>query len=291
MVLAMRTRMLVSTMLTASERRRVDAVGTGAYELAHWDSIDEVMTDVRGRSARAVVISVACCQSNNTPRIEGRLTRIVRDFPGVTALALLSEAADGAPSAMLLLGRSGVRTVVDTRASDGWRTLRDALAERSSAADIVTTAISQMGEDLLGASDDCRRFFTTVFAVGESVVRVQQLGRLFAVEPSTLISRFARAGLPSPKIYLSWARLVKAAALLENPGVSFAAAATALEYSSPQALSRHLLRHLGLTVPAFRHSYDGRRMLNRFRAELVQRYIGVLAAFSPLREPRRPSGT
>src|SRR5215469_771487 len=101
----MRTPMLVSTMLTDPERRRVDAVGMGAYELAHRDSIDEVMTDVRGRHAGAVVISVACCRSSDTPRIEGRLVSIVRDFPRVTALGLLSDAGDVTPSGMLLLGR------------------------------------------------------------------------------------------------------------------------------------------------------------------------------------------
>jgi AraC-like DNA-binding protein len=287
MVLAMRPRMLVSTMLTARERHRVDAVGIGAYDLAHRDSIDEVMADVRGRWARAVVISVACCQSRDSLRIEGRLTSMVRDFPRVAALALLSEPTDAAPAAILLLGRSGFRTVVDTRCPDGWRTLRDALAERSTTGDIVSAAISQLGEDLRGARADCRRFFATVFAADESVVRVQQLACLFAVAPSTLISRFARAGLPSPKTYLSWARLVKAAALLENPGVSFAAAATALEYSSPQALSRHLLQLLGLGVPAFRHSYDGAKMLARFRTELVLGYVGALTRFSPLWGPKR----
>ncbi len=245
------------------------------------------MADVRGHHARAVVISVACCQSRDSLRTEGRLTSLVRDFPRVTALALLGEPTNAAPAAILLLGRSGFRIVVDTRCADGWRTLREALAERSTAGDIVTTAISQVGEDLREARAECRRFFTTLFAVDESVVRVQQLGCLFAVAPSTLISRFARAGLPSPKTYLSWARLVKAAALLENPGVSFAAAATALEYSSPQALSRHLSQLLGLGVPAFRQSYDGGRMLARFRSELVLRYVGVLTPFSPLSGPRR----
>jgi AraC-like DNA-binding protein len=273
--------MLVSTMLTDPERRRVDAVGMGAYELAHRDSIDEVMTDVRGRHAKAVVISVACCQSSDIPRIEGRLVSIVRDFPRVTALGLLSGAADVTPSAMLLLGRSGIRTVVDARSPDGWRVLREALTERSHCTDIAATAIAQISEDLGAASEDCRRFFATLFTVDDSVFRVGQLGRVFAVEPSTLISRFARAGLPSPKTYLSWARLVKAAALLENPGLSLARAAMALEYSSPQALARHLRLYLSVGGPVFRRSYDGARMLARFRRDLVLAHIEVLRWFSP----------
>ena len=264
------------------ERRRVDAIGTGVYELAHRDSIDEVMVDVRGRNACAVVISAACCQTADAPRMESRVASIVRDFPRVTALALLSETTDRIPSAILLLGRTGIRTLVDARSPDGWRTLRDALAERSMTADIATAAAAQISQDLADAPEDCRRFFTTLFTVDESIARVQQLGRLFAVGPSTLISRFTRAGLPSPKTYLSWARLVKAASLLENRGVSFAAAATALDYSSPQALTRHVSYQLGLRVAAFRESYDGERMLATFRRDLVLGYIGVLRRFSPL---------
>jgi AraC-like DNA-binding protein len=276
-------RLLVSTMLTGAERCRVDAVGMDAYEVVHRDSIDEVVGDVRARRARAVVLSVACYQPGNATRIEGRIASIVRDFPRVTTLALLTEASGLAPSAMLSLGRSGIRTVVDARRPEGWRMLRQVLAEHSDvASDIVSAAIAQLAVDLSDATADCRRFFVTLFSANETVTRVDQLGQIFAVLPSTLISRFVRRGLPSPKLYLSWARLVRAASLLEDPGISISAAATALEYSSPQAFTRHLQLQLGITVSAFRRDYKGPTMLRRFREELVLGYLPKLSGFRPI---------
>jgi hypothetical protein len=284
-------RMLVSTMLTAPERGRVDAAGTGVYDVIHRDSIDEVVGDVRARRARAVVVSVACCQPPDVARIEGRIASIVRDFPRVRALALLSDATSNAPSALLLLGRSGIRTLVDARRPDGWRALRDALTERSAiGTDIVSSAVGQLTTDLCDVPADCRHFFLALFPAGETVTTVAQLGRVLNVLPSTLISRFARCGLPSPKIYLSWARFVCAAALFEDPGVSLSAGATALEYSSPQAFSRHLQLRLGLSVASFRRAYDGVTMLQRFRHELVLQHITSLRTFRPVMGARTRGG-
>jgi len=163
--------MVVSTMLTGAERCRVDAAGTDAYEVVHRDSIDEVVGDVRACRARAVLVSVACCQSPNVARIEGRIASIVRDFPRVTTMALLSEATSAAPTAMLLLGRSGVRTVVDARRPEGWRVLRETLAERlTTGTDIVATAVTQLSADLRDAPGDCRRFFFALFSAAETSV-------------------------------------------------------------------------------------------------------------------------
>jgi AraC-like DNA-binding protein len=273
---------LVSTMLMPPEQRRIDAIGTGRCDIVHRECIEQVVGDVRGRQARAVVISVASCSRCRDPvRVERGITGIVRDFPRVVALALLSEATPSAPSSILLLGRSGIRTLVDTRCPDGWSALRDVLIARSTTPDISASAIAQLSADLSAAAADCRQFFLALFAVHESVARVDQLARLFAVLPSTLISRFARHALPSPKTYLSWARLVRAAALLEDPGVSISSAATMLEYSSPQAFSRHLQLCLGLSVSAFRRTHDGATMLARFRCELIVQHLAILNGFSP----------
>ena len=280
----MAPRMVVSTMLTTVERGRVGAAGTGLFDVVHRDSIDEVMGDVRAQRAGAVVVSVSCCLPPYAARIEGRIATIVRDFPRVTTLALLSDATEAAPAAMLSLGRSGIRTVVDARRPDGWQQLRLLLAEPASpTSDIVMAAASALTRDLADAGPECRRFFLTLFNERDRLTTVTELGRALAVLPSTLISRFARRALPSPKIYLSWARLVRAAALLENPGVSIASAATTLDYSSPQSFSRHVKLRLGLPVAAFRREYGGRAMLGRFREELVIPHLERLKGFRPIK--------
>ena len=99
------------------------------------------------------------------------------------------------------------------------------------------------------------------------------------------MSRFFRARLPAPKRYLAFARLVRAARLFENPGLSVAAVANALDYSSPQSFGRHVRTLLRLTAVQFRERYDGEGMLHRFRAELVAPYVAALRRFTPLAVP------
>jgi AraC-like DNA-binding protein len=269
----------VSTMLTADERLRVDAAGQGLYWTMHRDSLDDVIRDVRERGASAVVVSVARC----TQRDAARVATMVREFPRVPAVALLTAVDPGTPQAVLSLGRSGVRTLVDARGPAGWRQLREALAA-DRAGDLARLALAQLAADLAGAPAPCLRFFDALFTSPPSVSTVCQLARYFDVLPSTLMSRFFRARLPAPKRYLAMARLVRAARLFESAGLSVANVADALEYSSPQSFGRHVRAALGLTAGQFRRRYDGEGMLDRFRAELVTPFAPVLRTFSPWRE-------
>jgi hypothetical protein len=96
------------------------------------------------------------------------------------------------------------------------------------------------------------------------------------------MSRFFRAHLPAPKRYLASARLIQAARLFENPGLSVANVADHLEYSSPQSFGRHVRTMLCMTAVAFRQRYDGEGMLQRFREELVIPHLPTLRNFTPL---------
>jgi AraC-like DNA-binding protein len=273
-------------MLTTPERRHIDAIGGGAYDIVHRDSIEEVVGDVRARRARAVVLSVARCHPQDVGGAESRIASIVRDFPRVTTVALLSDTNGAAPAAVLSLGRCGIRTLVDARRPEGWRVLRDALVERADAVtEVGIAALARLTADLVGAPPDCHRFFATLFTMPASVTTVQQLAGMLTVLPTTLISRFARRGLPSAKLYLCGARIIRAAALFEDPATSIAAAAIALEYSSPQSFSRHLALRLGMTGSEFRRTFDGLGMVERFRQDLVIPYLPALRRFSPLDPP------
>jgi AraC-like DNA-binding protein len=99
--------------------------------------------------------------------------------------------------------------------------------------------------------------------------------------PSTLMSRFFRAHLPAPKRYLSLARLIRAAKLFENPGLSVASVANYLNYSSPQSFGRHIRTVMKMSPVVFRESYDGAGMLQHFRNELILPYVEVLKSFRP----------
>lgn len=266
----------VATMLQPGERARVDAAGVGVYEALHRDSLDDVFRDLRERPIGAVLVSVCRCADRDAAKI----ARLVREFPRIPAVALLTELEQQTPRAVLALGRSGVRAIVDVRQPTGWRELRAVLAEGRSD-DIQRLALSRIAEDLPNANADCQQFFELVFRP-RSIGTVRTLARALGILPSTLMSRFFRARLPAPKRYLATARLVRAARLLENPGLSVASVANHLDYSSPQSFGRHVRTMLRISAVEFRERYDGEGMLRRFREELVIPFAPVLRVFSPL---------
>ncbi|MEO7360213.1 MAG: helix-turn-helix domain-containing protein, partial [Gemmatimonadaceae bacterium] len=226
--------------------------------------------------ASAVLVSVSHYASQHTPPV----ARVVREFPRVPAVALLTGTESSA-AAVLSLGQQGVRALVDVRDAQGWRELRRLITEERSET-IERMALAQLHRDLAGAPEDCLRFFDALFKSPASVCTVRQLSRRLGVLPSTLMSRFFRADLPAPKSYLAMARLVRAARLFENPGLSVAQVSTQLEYSSPQSFSRHTGTILQCTAVAFRRRYDGVTMFQHMRESVVIPYRTVLLDFHPL---------
>ena len=267
----------VTTMLTPAERLRVDAAGEGLYRSIHRDSVDDVMRDVREARASAVVLSVTYCERTPTEPV----ATMVREFPRVPTLALLTELGPRTPQTLLSLGTSGVRRLIDVRDASGWRVLRNALTDECGNS-VQRLALGKLSQDLDGATHDCWRFFQALFLSPPSICTVRKLARSLDVLPSTLMSRFFRAGLPAPKRYLAMARLVRAAHLFENRGFSIANVANHLEYSSPQSFGRHVRTILHLTAAEFRETYDGEGMLDRFRQDLVLPNLAALQHLSPL---------
>jgi AraC-like DNA-binding protein len=269
----------VATVLTPAERLRVDAAGEGLYRAIHRDTLDDVIRDLKERRAAAILVSVTrCCDSHAA----ARMAAVVREFPRVPAVALLTQFESESARAVLALGRCGVSQLVDVRQPTGWRELRVALtADRGD--DIRRFALSQLAVDLAGAPEDCWRFFESLLSgSGGGVSTVRTLARQLSVLPSTLMSRFFRAGLPAPKRYLAFARLVRAARLFENPGLSIANVANHLDYSSPQSFGRHVRTLMRMTALEFRRRYDGEGMLHYFREQLVLPYAVTLRQFRPL---------
>ncbi|NUQ21166.1 MAG: helix-turn-helix domain-containing protein [Gemmatimonadaceae bacterium] len=269
----------MTTVLDPAERARVDAAGVGVYRALHRDSLEDVFRDLRERPIGAVLVSVCRCQEREASKI----ATMVREFPRVPAVALLSQLEQQTPRAVLALGRSGVRTIVDVRQPTGWRELRAVLVEGRSD-DIQRLALARIAGDLPGAPPDCQQFFELLFRP-RTAATIRSLAKALGILPSTLMSRFFRAHLPAPKRYLAMARLVRAARLLENPGLSVASVSNHLDYSSPQSFGRHIRTMIGLTAVEFRERYDGEGMLQQFRAELVLPYVAVLRRFSPLSAP------
>jgi AraC-like DNA-binding protein len=267
----------VSTFLSPAERARVDAAGEGSYRAIHRDDVAELVGDLKAKRADAVLVSVARCDGPAQPRISA----MVREFPRISTVALVSAAAPDAPRVALSLGSSGITQLVDVREPQGWHDLRRLLLS-SRGAEVQREALTQLSIDLAGAHPECWKFFEALFLAPPRLSTVRELSYQLGVLPSTLMSRFFRAGLPAPKRYLAEARLIRAARLFENPGFSIANVANHLDYSSPQSFGRHVRTVLDMTAGDFRRRYDGQAMLTHFREVLVLPHLNTLRRLRPL---------
>ena len=266
----------VATLLTPAERLRVDAAGEGYYRTMHRENVEDVIEDIKTHQASAVLVSVTCASM-----YASRVALLVREFPRIPAVALLSELEPRTPHAVLALGRSGIRRLVDVRLAAGWRELRGALMA-DTGENGQRSALGQLAVDLAGVPEDCWIFFETLFTCSPRIGNIKLLGKYLDVLPSTMMSRFLRAGVPAPRQYLAMVRLVRAARLFENAGFSVANVATHLDYSSPQSFGRHIRTMLNMTAGEFRRAYDGAGMFDRFRQELILPYLPNLQILHPL---------
>ncbi len=267
----------ISTVLTPMERSRVDAVAHGLCEPLHRESLEEVLTDLRNQRAGMVLISVGRYAGQGY----SKMAAVVREFPRVPAIALLTETEISTPYSTLLLGQLGIKKLVDARTPGGWQSLRTLLAADASH-DLQRSALAQINLDLPGVTPDCWRFFELLFDPSPKIATVRQLARHLEVLPSTLMSRFFRAQLPAPKKYLALSRLIRAARLFENPGLSIASVANHLDYSSPQSFGRHVRTIMKMSPVSFRNRYDGQGMLQYFRTQLILPYAETLRVFRPV---------
>jgi AraC-like DNA-binding protein len=266
----------VCTVLPAPERPRIDAVGDGCFDTLHADSLREALQVARTRRVDAVVISVHRCHGEQLPAV----ARFVREFPAIPAVALVSRHDREATETLLRLGATGVRTAVDCTHPDGWRRLRDLVGHPASpvAARVLARLVPALGD----VSVETRLFFETVARLAPALSTVRGLARHLRVRPSTLMSRFHRAGVPSPKSYLAAMRLLHAAYLFQNPGLSVSDVAYRMDYSSPQSFGRHLKAVLGVTAGEFRRRFPFDVALARYVDLLIAPYREALRAFHPL---------
>lgn len=266
----------VAAVLTPGERQRVDAAGNGIFAVVHRDSVPDAVRVVRERAVDAVLVSVHRC----VPEQIAAVGRLVRDFPGIPTVALVSQHNAGATEMLLRLGASGVRQVVDVTVPAGWAQLRHVVGQPA------TRAVARIQGPILEALGDAPRdallFVEVMVRLAPETPTVRKLSERLHVRPSTLMSRFSRAGLPSPKNYLAAVRLLHAAHLFEAGGLSVADVSYRLEYSSPQSFGRHLRTMLGITSSEFRQRFPFPLALDRFIALMLMPYRKTWEEFHPL---------
>jgi AraC-like DNA-binding protein len=244
--------------------------------VVHRDSVPEAVRTVRERAVDAVLVSVHRCPPEQVEAV----SHLVRDFPGIPTVALVSQHDPGATEMLLRLGASGVRQVVDVTSPAGWNRLRLAVGQPATraVARIQAPILSALGD----APPDARLFLEALIRLAPDTSTVTALAERLYVRPSTLMSRFARAGLPSPKNYLAAVRLLHAAYLFQTGGLSVADVAYRLEYSSPQSFGRHLRAMLGITAVEFRRRFPFAVALERFVELMIEPYREIWRTFHPV---------
>lgn len=274
----------VATLIEARERPQLDAAAGGRFAALHRDSVGDVLRAVRERPVRLVLLSPRCVGRADLPNV----ARLVQGFPGVPTVAVISRHDAESSQRLLELGRHGVRNLFDLSGRDGWRRLRDLVSQPTSptGAAILAGLVPALGDPSPGSG----QFFELLVRLAPATSTVRGLTRQIGVRPSTFMSRFFRAGLPSPKRYLAAVRLVYAAGLLESPGFSIADVAYQLDYSSPQSFGRHLRAAMGLTAGEFRRRFPFDTALEDFIARFVLPFRRTLRTFHPLANGVERSG-
>lgn len=267
---------LVATVLDPRERAPLDVAARGRFLPVHAENVIQAIRAVRERPVNTVLLSAHRVDAS---QLAGVAT-LVRGFPGVATVAVVSRYSADATERLLDLGACGVRRVLDLNARDGWRELRALLG------DPTTPVAAQIRSRILPVLEDatasCRAYFDALVRVAPATGTVRAMAHRIGISPSTLMSRFFRARLPSPKRYLAMVRLLYAAGLLGAPALSIADVAYRLEYSSPQSFGRHLRSLLGITAAAFRQRYSLETALEHFVARLIVPYRPVFRTFRPL---------
>jgi AraC-like DNA-binding protein len=273
-------RFRLSTWATERERQQIEAGAVDCVRTTHRSALAEVVADFANGAADGALISAALVASEFLPT----LRMLVRGFPIQIVVGLIGEISElRAVSAAVLFGQAGIRAVADVRDAHGWRELRNVFDCGNQPDRFIREALAvvlrEIGESENVNSDGRNEFFRLVFS--PRVTSAKELAGRLGVLPSTLMSRFFRSALPSPKQYVAYARLVWAAYLAESPGMSIAAIANRLNASSPQSFHRTVRTTMRMSAAEFRHFYTGARMFEMFRSRLITPYRDTLRRFDP----------
>lgn len=272
----------IAAVMGPGERARLEGLMGQGISVLLQDTIPDAIRTVRERPVSAVLVSVSKYRKEQLPDLD----RLVKGFPAIPTVAVVS--GPGHSETLLQFGARGIREVVDVNAPDGWKRLR-ALLEgpgTPSTARILTPLLTALGD----VPPDARLFFEALVRSAPHHLTVRDFSRTLHLPPSTLLSRFQRAALPSPKSYLAALRLLHAALLLEDAGRSVADVAYRLEYSSPQSFGRHVRAMLGVTATEFRRRLPFPVALDRFLALMISPYRAALRTFHPLQSGGLDSG-
>ncbi|HEY4321931.1 MAG TPA: helix-turn-helix transcriptional regulator [Gemmatimonadales bacterium] len=260
-----------------SIQRRLEVAMPVSVSVIHTDSLQSAISVARrDPRVRALMISPDAV-SDQSARAAGNFQS---KLPGVLTIAIVSERRQSSETQLLGLGACGVRYLVDVNETDGWRRLRALVAEAGSKT--TTTILGNILRLVEPCTKDTRLFFDVLVRSAPRLWTTRGLAGLLGIGSSTFVSRFVRAGLPSPKSYIVSVRLVYAAAIFDEGTHTIADVAYRLGYASPQSFGRHLRLLMGITPSDFRMRFPFNVMLERFLESHIVPFVAVLREFKPI---------
>lgn len=265
----------VVTVVNASMQSRLNLALGEVARPVHLASIAAALTVVRERPIRAVLLGQESMTAGSAIAV-GKLAVTC----GGTLIAVVGGWTPNLSDTLLAFGRYGVRDAVDVSSRDGLSRLRDLIAR--SEWELANRVGRALAPSLQDASEEMRFFVNYLVRRAPFVGSARTLAAGLRVSQSSLNSRFFRAGLPSPKQYLAYIRLLFAAALLEQPMISAAQTARRLNYSSPQSFMRHMRTQLGVSAGEFRQQYTFEALAHHVAFHTLSQHGATIRWFRPL---------
>ena len=240
--------------------RRSAAARFSLVPAATWDA---VLGAIRGRPVELAVVDPLLSGEARSQEIE-RLRVLFPSLPLILYTTLTPHTA----GVLLALGQRGIQHVIFSNYNDHASRLREVLGQeeaRSSSRqllDQLAGALAPLPSELRWVLEEALRSPGEVQTVGQVAVRAR-------VDRRTCERWFTRVGLPSPRHFLSAARVLYAHRLLQDPGFTIEDVAKRLGYAQTKTLQIHARAYLGLTAGEMRLSLSPDEAL----AQVVQRFL------------------
>jgi AraC-like DNA-binding protein len=263
---------IIVTVLKRAIRQKMDAAVGDLHHFVHVETVGEALVHARQTPVAVLLVSPDALSSG-----ESALRSITLCTRTRSVVVLDEEPHD--PELLLQLGSLGLSEAIDLRNREGWSCLRQLLKDGTDPVFARVAAI--VLQPLDDAAPGTKRFFAHLVGDAGCIKTVRALADRLGILPSTLMSRFQRAGLPSPKTILAATRLLLARALLENPRISVSLVTAQLGYSSTQAFGRHLRGMLGMPTSEFRGRVSFERIAHQYLDALIVRHLPTYRTFDP----------
>lgn len=197
---------------------------------------------------RELHVALVVLEAHARPGVDlPALVRSLRANHPQLPITLYAHVRPGVSAAILDLVRAGAHHFVLAGVDDDRLLGLTTTAARSSVRDDVLDRA-----EALHLPADVLKILRQFLDAAERPLAVRDAAATLGVSRRTLLNRLAHEGVPGPRELAAWCRLVVAARLLDDPGLTVEYVANALEFPSGNALRNLLLRRLGVPLAALR---------------------------------------